>query len=57
VVVVAAFDEVPEHEFLVQAVYEDHVTGVALTGPLAGQYGEPELGVIVRELTNPSKSK
>jgi len=57
VVVVAAFDEVPEHEFLVQAVYEDCVTGVALTGPLAGQYGEPELEVIVRELTNPSKSK
>jgi hypothetical protein len=57
VVVVAAFDEVPEHEFLVQEVFEDHVTGVALTGPLAGQYGEPELGVIVRELTNPSKVK
>jgi hypothetical protein len=57
VVVVAAFDEVPEHEFLVQEVFEDHVTGVALTGPLAGQYGEPELEVIVRELPNPSKAK
>lgn len=48
VVIVAAFDEVPEHQFLVQEVYEDCVTGVALTGPLAGEYGEPELALIVR---------
>ncbi len=42
IVVVAAFDEVPEHLFLVQEVFEDFVTGVALTGPLAGAYGEPD---------------
>ena len=48
VVIVAACDEVPEHQFLVQEVYEDCVTGVALTGPLAGEYGEPELALIVR---------
>ncbi len=48
VVVVAAFDDVPEHEFLVEEVHEDCVTGVALTGPLAGEYGEPELAMIVR---------
>ena len=42
IVVVAAFDEVPEHLFLVQEVFEDFVTGVALTGPLAGSYGEPD---------------
>ncbi len=48
VVIVAAFDEVPEHEFLVEEVHEDCVTGVALTGPLAGEYGEPELAMIVR---------
>jgi hypothetical protein len=42
IVVVAAFDEVPEHLFLVQEVFEDFVAGVALTGPLAGAYGEPD---------------
>lgn len=48
VVIVAAFDDVPEHEFLVQEVFDDCVTGVALTGPLAGEYGEPEIEMIVR---------
>ena len=46
VVVVKAFDDVPEHLFLVDEVFPDHVTGVALTGPLAGAYGEPELAVV-----------
>jgi hypothetical protein len=50
VVVVKAFDDVPEHEFLVEEVLEDSVTGVALTGPLAGEYGEPEIEMIVRVL-------
>jgi hypothetical protein len=49
-VVVVAFDEVPEHEFLVEEVFDDCVTGVAVTGPLAGEYGEPEIGMIVRVL-------
>lgn len=48
VVIVAAFDEVPEHEFLIEEVLDDCVTGVALTGPLAGEYGEPERSGIVR---------
>ncbi len=42
VVTIKAFDEVPEHLFLVQEVFEDFVAGVALTGPLAGSYGEPD---------------
>ncbi len=42
VVVIAAFDDVPEHLFRVEEVLEDCVTGFALTGPLAGEYGEPE---------------
>lgn len=46
VVIVLAFDEVPEHLFQIEEVYEDHVTGVALTGPLAGEYGEPSLAMI-----------
>ena len=50
VVVIAAFDDVPEHEFQVEEVYDDVVTGVAVTGPLAGEYGEPERTAIVRVL-------
>ena len=46
IVVVAAFDEVPEHLFLIDEVFEDFVAGVALTGPLAGSYGEPELALV-----------
>ncbi len=50
VVVIAAFDDVPEHLFQVDEVFEDCVTGVALTGPLQGEYGEPELSMIIRVL-------
>ena len=52
VVVIAAFDDVPEHWFRVDEVFEDCVTGVAVTGPLAGEYGEPELAMIVRVVTD-----
>lgn len=48
VVVIGAFDEVPEHRFRVETVEEDHVTGVALTVPLAGAYGEPDLSMIIK---------
>lgn len=48
VVVIGAFDDVPEHQFRIEEVLDDCVTGVALTGPLAGEYGEPELDQIVR---------
>ena len=34
VVVIAAFDEVPEHLFRIDEVLDDCVTGVALSGPL-----------------------
>ena len=50
VVVIGAFDDVPEHQFLVDEVLDDCVTGVALTGPLAGEYGEPDRTMIVRVL-------
>jgi len=50
VVLIAAFDDVPEHLFRVDEVFEDYVTGVALTGPLAGECGEPELSMIIRVL-------
>jgi hypothetical protein len=45
-VVVLAFDDVPEHLFLVQTVEDDCVTGIALSGPLAGSYGEPPIELI-----------
>jgi len=48
IVLIAAFDGIPEHQFQVDDVFDDLVTGVALTGPLAGEYGEPELGMIVQ---------
>lgn len=51
VVIIAAFDEVPEHWFQVEEVLDDCITGVALTGPLAGEYGEPELHMVVRVVT------
>jgi hypothetical protein len=50
VVVIGAFDDVPEHWFRVEEVYEDCIGGVALTGPLQGEYGEPELSMVIRVL-------
>ncbi len=52
VVVVRAFDDVPEHHFRVEEVFEDCVTGFAVTGPLAGSYGEPALEMILRVVTS-----
>ena len=48
IVLIGAFDDIPEHQFQVEEVFDNLVTGVALTGPLAGEYGEPELGMIVQ---------
>ncbi len=46
IVVIAAFDDLPEHLFRVDQVYDDCVGGYSLTGPLAGEYGEPGLEMI-----------
>lgn len=48
IVTIAAFDDVPEHDFEVDEVHEDCVTGVAVTGPLTGCYGEPDLTMVLR---------
>lgn len=48
IVVIRAFDDIPEHLFLVSDVYEDCVGGHPLTGPLAGAYGEPSFDLILR---------
>ena len=53
VVLLAGFDDIPEHSFLVDEVFEDCITGTALTGPLAGEYGEPDLALVVRILSTP----
>jgi hypothetical protein len=50
IVLIRAFDDVPEHLFRVEEVYEDCITGQALTGPLQGEYGEPELSMVIRVL-------
>lgn len=46
VIVLKAFEDVPRHLFEVHSIDDDHITGVALTGPLRGCYGEPDLELI-----------
>ena len=46
IVVIAAFDDVPEHRFRVTDVFEDCVGGFALEGPFKGEYGEPDREMI-----------
>jgi hypothetical protein len=53
-VLIAGFDDLPAHQFLVEEVFEDCITGTALTGPLTGEYGEPDLELVVRVLSTPS---
>ncbi len=48
IVVLRPLDDIPEHLFKVLDVYEDCITGYAITGPLKGVYGEPELELILR---------
>ena len=51
VVVIGGFDDIPDHQFQVEEVYQDLVTGTALTGPLAGEYGEPDIEMIVEVIS------
>ncbi len=51
IVLIAAFDDVPEHQFQVDEVFDDLVTGTPLTGPLAGEYGEPDIEMIVQVIS------
>ena len=50
VVLIKAFDDIPEHQFRVEEVYDDCITGQALTGPFQGEFGEPELSMVIRVL-------
>ena len=54
IVLIASFDEIPAHEFLVQEVFEDCITGTALTGRLAGEYGEPDIALVLWVLSRPT---
>jgi hypothetical protein len=53
-VLIASFDDIPEHSFLVDEVFEDCITGITQTGPLAGAYGEPDLALVLRVLSRPT---
>ena len=55
IVLIAAFDDIPEHSFLVYEVYEDCITGVAQSGPLDGEYGEPDLALLIKALQAPKE--
>ena len=54
VVLLAGFDEIPSHQFLVAEVFQDCITGTALTGPLAWEYGEPDITLVMRVLAGPT---
>ena len=54
IVLIAGFDDIPEYSFLVEEVFEDCITGIAQTGPLAGEYGEPDLALVMRVLAGPT---
>ena len=50
-VLIRAFDDTPLHQFLVEEVFQDCITGTAVTGPLAGEYGEPDIELVLRVLS------
>ena len=51
VVLIEGFDDIPAHQFLVDEVFGDFITGKALIGPLAGEYGEPEMILVLKVLS------
>ena len=50
-VLIRGFDDVPEHVFVIHTIEDGYVTGMALTGPFAGEYGEPESELVLRVLS------
>ena len=53
-VLIRGFDDVPEHVFEVHTIEDGLVTGMAVTGPLAGEYGEPDIELVLRVLSQDS---
>ena len=56
-VLIRGFDDVPEHVFEVHTIEDGLVTGMALTGPLAGEYGEPDIELVLRVLSPDSNGE
>jgi hypothetical protein len=72
IVLIEGFDDIPEHEFRIEEIYEEFVTGMALSGPFAGGIrrtrqrddhscdysgnNQGQLSVAVREGLKPSPS-
>ena len=55
VVVIRAFDDIPEHRFRIAYVFDDCYGGHSLDGPLAGEYGEPDHTLIAGKLQFPAR--
>ena len=56
IVLIAGFDDIPEHEFRIEEIYKEFVTGMALSGPFAGEYGEPDIELVLRVLLQDGNS-
>jgi hypothetical protein len=56
-VLIRAFDDVPEHVLELHTIEDGLVTGMALTGPLAGEYGEPDIELVLRVLSADSNGR
>jgi len=50
-VLISGFDDVPEHVFVIHTIEDGYVTGMAVTGPFAGEYGEPDIELVLRVLS------
>ena len=50
-VLIRGFDDVPEHVFVIHTIEDGYVPGMAVTGPLAGEYGEPDIELVLRVLS------
>lgn len=57
VVLIKGFDDIPAHHFLVGEVFDGFITGKALTGPLAGEYGEPEMTLVFEVLSGSGEKR
>ena len=57
IVLIEGFDDIPEHEFRIEEIYEEFVTGMALSGPFAGEYGEPDIEMIVKLISQGTTGK
>ena len=54
IVLLTGFDDIPAHQFQVDEVFGDCITGIALTGPLTGEYGEPDIALVLQVLSRPT---